>query len=104
MTTQELQAKSYSLLYRFMDKVLSARFLVTLIVAFTLKYAVTRSFDMIYICLTNANGVDKDTVVFVKEIFLYVMGVFSGIIGTVFASYFARQDRMKNHNEEFSKT
>jgi len=73
---------------RALDKILSARFIVTVLLAATLCYAVKESFRIVG--LTNAEG---EVMAFRKEIFMYVMGMFSGIVGSVITSYFSRQDR-----------
>ena len=80
--------KDYGLTKRFMDKVLSARFIVTVLLASTLCFAVRESFRVIGI-----EDLDKEVMAFRKEIFMYVMGMFSGIVSSVITSYFSRQDR-----------
>lgn len=84
-----------NLLTRAVYKVLSARFIVTVLLAGTLCYAVKESFRIVG--LTNAEG---DLMAFRKEIFMYVMGMFSGIVGSVITSYFSRQDRKPEKTEE----
>ena len=79
---------SYGLTKRLMDKVLSARFIVTVLLASTLCYAVRESFRVI-----GMENIDKEIMSFRKEIFMYVMGMFSGIVSSVITSYFSRQDR-----------
>ena len=90
---ETIKNKSYPIIYRVIDKCLSARFIIAIAVAITLCRAVDNSFSLVM-----DDTSDKELWQFSKEIFMYVMGVFSGIVGTVIASYFTRQDRMKDHS------
>ena len=85
-----MEGKKYEIWERIIDKTLSARFLIVLCMYATLCYAVVQSFHII-----GMDCVDKDLMAFRKEIFLYVMGVFSGLIGGIGTSYFVRSDRKK---------
>ena len=79
------------------SKLTSARFLTTMIITSTLAYAVYASFELI-----KMDSFNPEAVTFRKEVFMYVMGVFSGIVGTVITSYFSRTDR-KNGNSNLNK-
>jgi hypothetical protein len=85
---EDLMAKVYGLATRIIDKVISARFLVTVLLATTLCYAVKESFRIV-----GLTGGEGEIIAFRKEIFMYVRGMFSGIVGSVITSYFSRQDR-----------
>ena len=78
----------YTIWERIIDKILSARFIIVLFMYSTLCLAVIQSFHII-----GLDCADKDLMAFRKEIFLYVMGVFSGLIGAIGTSYFTRSDR-----------
>lgn len=78
----------YTIWERMVDKLLSARFLIVVFMYSTLCLAVVQSFRII-----GLDCSDKDLLAFRKEIFLYVMGVFSGLIGAIGTSYFTRVDR-----------
>jgi hypothetical protein len=78
----------YTIWERIVDKLLSARFVIVLLMYATLCYAVGKSFQII-----GLDCADKELLNFRKEIFLYVMGVFSGLIGGIGTSYFVRSDR-----------
>ena len=84
---------SYTIWERIVDKLMSARFLIAVITTMTLCVAVIQLIRIIG--LENA---DKELLNFRKEIFLYVMGVFSGIAGSVISSYFSRGDRKDKSN------
>ena len=83
-----MATNEYTIWERIVDKVLSARFLIVVIMYATLCLAVVQSFRMI-----GLESADKELLSFRKEIFLYVMGVFSGLIGAIGTSYFTRTDR-----------
>jgi hypothetical protein len=79
---------NYSLIERIVDKAMGARYIIVLLMYSTLCYAVIKSFDIIALDTLN-----KELLAFRKEIFLYVMGVFSGLIGGMGTAYFTRNDR-----------
>lgn len=83
----------YTIGQRILDKVLSARFLIVLFMYATLCYAVVQSFKIV-----GMDSADKDLMAFRKEIFLYVMGVFSGLIGGIGTTYFSRTDRAQKQD------
>jgi hypothetical protein len=83
-----MASNEYTIWERIVDKILSARFLIVLVMYATLCFAVVQSFRIVGIECT-----DKELLTFRKEIFLYVMGVFSGLIGGIGTSYFTRTDR-----------
>lgn len=85
---KEIVLRFLDILDRIVWKLLSIRSLVTVAVTWTLCFAVIDSFRIIG--LTDGS---PELIAFRKEIFFYVMGVFSGIIGSVIASYFGRKDR-----------
>lgn len=87
-TDKEIALRFLDILDRIVWKLLSIRSLVTVAVTWTLCFAVVDSFRII-----GLEGGSPELVAFRKEIFFYVMGVFSGIIGSVIASYFGRKDR-----------
>ena len=86
-----MRANEYTIWERIVDKILSARFLIVVFMYSTLCLAVVQSFRII-----GLESTDKELLSFRKEIFLYVMGVFSGLIGAIGTSYFARVDRKGN--------
>ena len=79
---------TYTIWERIVDKVLSARFLIVLVMYTTLCLAVLQSFRLV-----SLDCADKELLTFRKELFLYVMGVFSGLIGGIGTAYFTRADR-----------
>ena len=75
---------------RIIDKILSARFLVTLIVIGTLCWSVGKSIDM-------AASVVQDEKMFTlaKEITMFILGAFVSVVTAIVTSYFGRTDRHK---------
>jgi H+/Cl- antiporter ClcA len=86
-------ADKYKMWERVIDKLMSARFVIVVSIAGTLCLAVLQSFKIV-----SLDCVDKEILAFRKEVFMYVMGVFSGIAGSVISSYFQRQDRVTKDN------
>jgi H+/Cl- antiporter ClcA len=89
----ETMASKYNIWERIIDKLMSARFVIVVSIAGTLCLAVLQSFRIV-----TLDCVDKETLMFRKEVFMYVMGVFSGIAGSVISSYFQRHDRVNKDN------
>ena len=76
------------MLDKIVTKYSSVRSSVTMLLTVTLCYTVVQSFNMM-----GSVSVDKDMVTLYKEIFLYILGVFSGAVGSTITGYFSRNDR-----------
>jgi len=74
--------------HRIIAKALSARFLVTLMVIWTLCWAVMRSVE-----LTIAVISDEKAFALAKEIVMFILGAFISVVTAVVTSYFQRTDR-----------
>jgi len=85
--------------HRVIAKFLSARFLVTLMVIWTLCWAVMRSVE-----LTIAVVSDEKAFALAKEIVMFILGAFISVVTAVVTSYFNRVDRWTNENEQTTTT
>lgn len=94
-------ASKYNIWERIIDKLMSARFVIVVAISGTLCIAVLQSFRIV-----SLECADKEVIMFRKEVFMYVMGVFSGIAGSVISSYFQRHDRVPKDNptDELNKS
>ena len=79
---------------RVFDKITSARFIISIMVIWTICSVTDKSMDLLVKSL-----VDKEQFLAVKEVFIYMMGVLSGIAGSVVALYFTRQDRVQQNGD-----
>ena len=80
---------------RVFAKILSARFLIALMLAGTLCFCAIKVIELV-----SATNLDKDAAAIRKEIFMYVMGAFTTACSSVVTLYFTRTDRWKNEDEE----
>ena len=82
---------------RFLGKILSARFLVTLMVISTLCFIVIKSLEL------TINVVhDEKAFTLAKEIVMFILGAFISVVTAIVTSYFQRVDRV-NHDTEIDK-
>jgi Na+/serine symporter len=80
---------------RIFAKVLSARFLIAIMLAGTLCFCAIKVLELV-----AAQNLDKDSIAIRKEIFMYVMGAFTTACSSVVTLYFTRTDRWKNEDED----
>ncbi len=73
------------------DKVTSVRSIVSVMIIWTVCYVTMNCMDLLKTSVQN-----KDTFLMVKEVFIYLMGIVSGIAGSVVTLYFTRTDRKGN--------
>jgi hypothetical protein len=82
-------------------KLTSARFIMAVLVIFTLCRSVDRSFDLIS---SSIKTVDKEVLAFVKEIFMFVLGAFISVVTAITTLYFTRTDRGKQETNGETET
>lgn len=73
------------------DKLTSVRSIVSVMIIWTVCYVTMSCMDLLRSSIQN-----KDTFLMVKEVFIYLMGIVSGIAGSVITLYFTRTDRNGN--------
>lgn len=78
-------------------KITSARVIMAILVTATLCGAVNKCFDLIMQVLENT---DKELLIFVKEIVMFILGGFMTLVTAISTLYFARNDRQKPEIEE----
>ena len=70
------------------EKITSARFIISVMIIWTICMVTDKSMDILAKSIA-----DKEQFLAVKEVFVYLMGIVSGIAGTITTLYFTRQDR-----------
>lgn len=75
---------------RIIDKVLSARFLITIMLAGTFCLITVKTLDMFMANLNN-----EKTLPMIEKIVFFLLGSFCTKVGDVITSYFDRSDRGK---------
>jgi hypothetical protein len=84
--------------HKFAEKITSARFIISVMIIGTLCWVVVRTTDLLRLGLE-----DKEKFMAVKEVFVYTMGIVSGIAGSIVTLYFNRSDRKKDTEDTESK-
>lgn len=73
---------------KILHKLISARYIMTIMVIVTLCWAVVKCFSLV-----GASLHDEKAFTLVKEIIMFVLGAFVSVVTNVVTSYFQRQDR-----------
>ena len=81
-------------IHTIVDKLTSVRSIVSVMVIWTICYVTVRTVNMLFDCL---NSPEQFTAA--KDVFIYVMGIVSGISGSIVTLYFTRQDRKTDDNK-----
>jgi len=83
---------------QIVGKMTSVRAILSVMIIWTLCYVV-----MSYADLLKGAVADKEQFALVKEVFVYVMGIMSGIAGSVVTLYFTRTDRHDSDKDKEDK-
>jgi len=81
-------------LKRVLEKVTSVRSIVSVMIIWTVCYVTMNCMDLLKVSVQN-----KDQFLLVKEVFIYLMGIVSGIAGSIITLYFTRSDRHNGNGE-----
>lgn len=94
-----LISETGQVLQRALNKIISARYLITIAVIATLCWAVVKCFDLISLSLK-----DEKSFSLVKEIIMFVLGAFISVVTNVVTSYFQRNDRVPDETATYKLT